>query len=411
MTGARRRPAAGPTRLAFVVPRYGPEILGGAETITRHLVEHLPAAEFSAEVLTTCAKDLVTWRNVYPPGPTEIRGVPVCRFPIDPGLRDPRRYQALTDRFTNHQPTTVEEEYEWIDNSGHSPALYEYIARRGQEYDLLIFGPYLAGTTFYGTTLRPERSILWPHLHDEPFAYFQQTRLMMEACRGIMFNSKPELVLALHRLGIRNPGSFLVGEGLDEGRGNPDRFRRRFGLEGPFVLCAGRLDETKNLLTLFAYFLDYKRRRPGPLKLVLVGRGSLPIPADPDILPLGFLSEQDKLDGYAAATVLCQPSVLESFSLVMMESWLMGVPVLVHGACEVTCYHVLQSNGGLYFTSAAEFDGALDWLLSHPHERRQMGALGQAYVRREFSWPVTLERFADALASWSVSRRTEELWR
>jgi glycosyltransferase involved in cell wall biosynthesis len=91
---------------------------------------------------------------------------------------------------------------------------------------------------------------------------------------------------------------------------------------------------------------------------------------------------------------------LESFSLVLMESWLAGTPVLVHGHCPVTRHHVLRSNGGLYFTSPAEFAGAMDWFLEHPAERQQMGALGRAYVRREFNWPAVLARFREASRSW-----------
>jgi glycosyltransferase involved in cell wall biosynthesis len=387
-------------RLAFVVPRYGKDILGGAEGITRSLAEHLPRPEFSVDVLTTCASDLITWRNVYPPGLARINGVRVHRFPVDHRFRDGRRYQELLVQFTNHCPTTVDEEYEWIDHSAHSPALYQYVAQRGREYDFLIFGPYLFGITFYGTTLWPDRSILWPHLHDEPFARFLQTRLMMEACRGIMYNCEPEMELARDKLGIWNPGSCIVGEGMDDTRADPGRFRRRFGLSDPFVLFSGRLSSRKNLLELVSFFVGYKRLRPGPLKLVLMGRGPLSIPSHSDILSIGFQDEQDKRDVFAAATVLCQPSLWESFSIVIMESWLAGVPVIVHGGCEVTRYHVLRSNGGLYYENLDEFVGVLDWLMEHPVERRQMGQLGRAYVLSEYNWETVLDRFREALQVW-----------
>ena len=387
--------------LAFVVPRYGPEILGGAETITRNLAEHLPPSEFRVEVLTTCARDLLTWQNVYPPGLSSINGISVRRFPIDPRLGDPRLHRALMVKFTNHWPMTVDDEEAWIDSSAHSPTLYAYLAEHGDDYDLLIAGPYPFGLTFYSAALCPERTVLWPHLHDEPFAHFAQTRLMLEACRGVQFNCEPERALAEQRLGIRNPRSVVVGEGVSEFSAEPERFRQKLGLSDPFVLYVGRLDEMKNLLTLFAYFAEYKRRQPGPLKLILMSDGPLAIPPHPDIWALGVLDEQDKQDALAAALVLCQPSLLESFSLVLMEAWLAGTPVLVHGDCAVTRYHALRSNGGLYFTSAAEFAGTLDWFLAHPKGRRQMGRLGQAYVRREYNWPAVLDRFRQAVALWT----------
>jgi glycosyltransferase involved in cell wall biosynthesis len=389
--------------LAIVVPRYGEEILGGAETFARQLAEHLPQPEFDVEVLTTCADDLHTWDNVYPAGPTEINAIQVRRFPIDHSLRDERRHRELMHKFANHEPTTVDEEYEWIDNSAHSPALYAHVARRGLAYDFLIFVPYVFGTTFYGTTLWPERSILWPCLHDESFARFLQTRLMMNACRGLMFTSEPEMALAREKLGVRNPGACVVGFGLDDCQGHAERFRRRFDVADPFILYSGRLDGMKNLLELLAFFIQYKRRRPGPLKLVLMGEGSLAIPSHPDILPIGFQNGQEKLDAYAAATVLCQPSLLESFSIVIMESWLTAVPVLVHGDCDVTRYHVLRSNGGLYYTDFDDFGGALDWLVEHAAGRAQMGKLGRAYVLREYNWEAVLARFRAALKVWQRS--------
>jgi glycosyltransferase involved in cell wall biosynthesis len=387
-------------KLAIVVPRYGERVLGGAETLARQLAERLSRSEFNVEVLTTCAHDLHTWRNAYPPGPTQINGIRVHRFPVDPHLRNGRRHWELTHKFTNREPTTVDEEYEWIDNSAHSPTLYAHLIQHGNEYDFIIFTPYLFGTTFYGTSLLPERSILLPCLHDESFARFLQTRLMMESCRGLMFISSPEMTLAQEKLGIRNPGARLVGFGLDDHQSNAARFRRRLNLRDPFLLYAGRLDSLKNLLELFSFFIEYKRLRPRPLKLVLMGDGALSVPSHPDIIPIGFLPEQDKLDGYAAATILCQPSLMESFSIVLMEAWLAGVPVLVHGDCDVTRYHVLRSNGGLYYTDFDEFAGALDWLMGHSVERVRMGELGRAYVLKEYNWETVLGRFRDALRVW-----------
>ncbi len=159
----------------------------------------------------------------------------------------------------------------------------------------------------------------------------------------------------------------------------------------------------KNVLQMVGYFTEYKRLHPGPLQLVLMGAGPLAIPAHPDIIQVGFLTTREKLDAFAAATVLCQPSLLESFSIVLMEAWLAGTPVLVHGDCEVTRYHVLRSNGGLYFTSADEFAGAIDWFLAKQVQGASMGKLGRAYVMREYDWATVLARFRAALEVWSHS--------
>ncbi|MFN2224964.1 MAG: glycosyltransferase family 4 protein [Anaerolineae bacterium] len=396
-------------RLAFVVPRYGPEVLGGAETFARHLAEHLPGDEFEVTVLTTCARDLVTWHNEYPAGESRVGGLRVWRFPVDHHRRDAHLFQRLTDRANRGEPLSLEEQSVWLENAAHSPALYHHIAYHGDDYDLLILLPYLFGTTIYASTIWPDKSLICPCLHDEAYAYFANVRAMLHSVRGLMFISAPEQILAENKLGIYHPAARLVGVGLDPFEANGQRFRHKFGLSGPLLLYAGRLDPSKNVLELISHFIAYRRAHPDrSLKLVLAGSGPLSLPGHPDLVPLGFLADQDLKDAYAAATLFCQPSLVESFSLVLMEAWLAGTPALVHGHCPVTRYHVSQSNGGLYFASAAEFAAALDWFLDHPHARAQMGKLGRAYVEHRFNWPEILERLAQAIDFWSLPQGLQQ---
>jgi glycosyltransferase involved in cell wall biosynthesis len=399
-----------PSRIAFVVPRYGLDVLGGAETFARQFAEHLSHAypaqdrspgEVDVTVLTTCARNLLTWRNEYPMGESRVNQVRVIRFPIDHRCRDAHLFQRLTDRFNRGEPASCADQTAWLEHSAHSPDLYLHLARHGNEYDLLIFLPYLFGTTVYGSAIWPDKSVICPCLHDEPYAYFDDLRRALLTVRGLMFISPAEQALAEKKLGVRHPAAHLVGLGLDEFAADGERFRRKFGLDEPFVLYAGRLDPMKNVMQLLTFFLAYRQARPDrDLKLVLAGSGPLRLPDHPDLVSLGFLDPADLHDAYAAALVLCQPSLVESFSIVLMEAWLAGTPVLVHGDCPVTRDHVLRSNGGLYFTSAAEFGEALDWLLNHDQARQQMGAMGRAYVQRECEWRAVLQRFREGLAAW-----------
>ena len=399
------------SKIGFVVPRYGLDVLGGAETLARQFAEHLsyvPTGEFDVTVLTTCARDLLTWRNEYPPGESRINDVRVLRFPIDHRCRDARLFQRLTDRFNTEipvrgrgEPADSADQTTWLENSAHSPNLYLHLARHGRAYDLLVFLPYLFGTTIYGSAIWPGKSVICPCLHDEPYAYFADVRLMLHSVRGLMFISATEQALAEDRLGVRHPAARLVGLGLDGVAADGERFRRKFGVCEPFVLYAGRLDPMKNVMQLLTFFLACRNSRPErPLQLVLAGSGPLHLPDHPDLVPLGFLDPADLHDAYAAALALCQPSLAESFSIVLMEAWLAGTPALVHGGCPVTRDHVIRSNGGLYFASGEEFAEALDWFFDHDRARHQLGALGRAYVRREFSWPVVLDRFRAAMALW-----------
>jgi glycosyltransferase involved in cell wall biosynthesis len=192
----------------------------------------------------------------------------------------------------------------------------------------------------------------------------------------------------------------VVGIGLDTSiEGDARRFRSTYGIDGPFILYAGRQDKGKNTPLLVRYFHRFLQSYKGDLKLVLMGSGGVPIPdtIQGSVRSLGFVPVQDKIDAYKAATVFCQPSVNESFSLVIMESWLQETPVLVHGDCPVTKGHCLRSNGGLYFSNYPEFEETLSLLLRDDSLRTRMGRAGRTYVLENYRWDVVVERYKKAV--------------
>ena len=383
--------------IAFVVPRYGDGIVGGAETLTRGLAEHLAARGTPVEVLTTCARDHHTWRNALPEGREVVNDVPVHRFPVR--ARNERLFGRIQQRIDRGDPLPIEDQLAWAEESVSSPSLYSHLLRHREGYELVCFAPYLFGTTFWGSQLVPERAVLIPCLHDEPYARLPLIRAMFEGCHGFIFNSPPEAELArrLYAIGDRPWG--VVGLGFDPpSPPSPERFRRRHRLEGPFLLYVGRKEKGKNVPLLIEYFLAYRERFRRDLTLCLVGEGPIQAPRGGEraIRDLGYLGPSEKLDAYAAATVVCQPSVNESFSIVIMEAWLAGTPVLVHAGCPVTTYHLQGSGGGLAFGDYFEFAEALDLLLGDEALRAKLAAQGRAYVLEEYSWPAVMARFEAA---------------
>ena len=405
----RRAPTRGPERatppaaagralrLAFVVPRYGADVVGGAETLVRGLAEHLAQGGAAVEVLTTCARDHLTWKNVLPPGTSREAGVTVQRFPVRP--RDTRRHAWLQQRILRGSRLRPREEARWAEESVASVALFDHLTRHAAEYDLVCFAPYLFGTTLGGVRLVPGRAVLIPCLHDEPFAHLGIVRDAFQACRGFIFNSPPEAALAEKLYGIGDRPAGVVGLGFDPAApADPDAFRRRHGLEGPLLVYLGRKESGKNVPLLIQYALRYRAVRRADLTLVLAGDGPVTAPAGtPGVRDLGYLDPAAKASAYAAATVVCQPSVNESFSIVLMEAWLAGTPVLVHARCPVTTHHVLQAGGGLVFEDFYEFAEALDLLLEDRERRGQLGRQGRAYVEAVYSWPAVTARLRETL--------------
>lgn len=382
-------------KIGFVCPFFGPHASGGAEFAARSLALHLAEADVEVEVLTTCLLDLphgIT-NNIHAEGTSTDGPLTIRRFKVD--APDMRHFGTLNELIINRVPITWAEELQFMTRHVTSQALIRFIASHTEDYAHFCFIPYLFGTTCFGVMTVPNKSIVIPCFHDEGYANLQIVRRMAESAHRFVFNVRAEQRFAQRHLNISEARGETIGLGVETDiTGDAERFRSRFNISDPFILYAGRRDTTKNVHTLIDYFLRYKQSRPGPLKLALLGAAPLPITAPhPDLIDLGFVSEQEKRDAYSAAAVFCQPSLNESFSYVIMEAWLCGTPCLVHEDCEVTRDHVVDSGGGLYFRNVTDFAGTLDRLLGDEPLRRQMAESGRRYVLERYAWPQIISRF------------------
>ena len=388
-------------KIGFVIPWYSDTIPGGAEMELREVTAHLHSAGVPLEILTTCVKEFSSdWSvNFYKEGDDKTaNGITVRRFKAK--KRDTAAFDSVNLKFISGRAVTPEEEEIFLREMVNSTDLYDYMAEHKDEYGLFVFIPYMFGTTYYGAAVCPEKSVLIPCFHDEPYAYMNKFRELFPKTAGMVFNAAPEAELAERLYGFSKSGTktITMGIGMDTSiEGNPQEFREKYGISEPFILYAGRKDEGKNVHTLVKYYSEYIKRRDTELKLVLIGGGDIALPRELTengrITDLGFVDIQDKYNAQAAAEFLCQPSKNESFSLVIMESWLCGRPVLVHEGCEVTKRFASDSNGGLYFSDYFEFEGCTDYFLSHCEKSAIMGQNGKEYVKSNFDWDVIVEKY------------------
>jgi glycosyltransferase involved in cell wall biosynthesis len=396
------RPADGP-RVAFVVPRYGAGIVGGAEMLCRLMAENLVDHGARIEVLTTCAVDHLTWEDRYPEGTTTENGVAVHRFRVSPD-RDNGRFFELHARIDARLPTGRADELEWMGQSVWSPGLQEAAEDAGR-YDWLVCLPYLFGTTFWTVMARPERTALIPCVHDEAHAWLPTVRRMLAAARGCMLNSPGEGEL-LGRLAPAAPAR-LVSVGYEEAPPPGEAAVRRFcdsrGIAPGYLLYAGRREAAKGVPELYAAYAELIALRPDAPSLALMGSGDLPLPAGiaARVIDLGFVPDDERDAAYAAASVLVNPSRLESLGMVVLEAWLAGTPCVVNGRSPVLREHCRASGGGLPYRSAAELVEALDLLTGDPGLAGRMAAAGARYTRETYSWPRVRDRFLGALRDWS----------
>lgn len=385
-------------KIAFVIPWFGENIPGGAEMELRGLVTHLNEAGVKVEILTTCVKDFNSdWNeNYYKPGEDRVLGISVRRFKVR--KRNVKKFDAVNAKLMQNQEVSIAEEQLYCEEMVNSTELYKYIAENQERYELFVFIPYMFGTTYYGCQICPDKSVLIPCLHDESYAYMEVFKEAFSKVAGMIFHAKPESELANRLYDMTKVQNEVLGEGLDtEIASDAERFRKKYRIDSPFVLYAGRKDKGKQVDTLLQYFAEYKKRNVNDLKLVLIGGGKIDIPksVSDDVIDLGFVDRQDKYDACAAASLLCQPSHNESFSLVIMESWLCKRPVLVSGNCEVTKRFAIETKGGLYFDNYFEFEGAVNYILQNEDTAKKMGENGCHYVKNNFAWDVIVKRYTE----------------
>jgi glycosyltransferase involved in cell wall biosynthesis len=173
------------------------------------------------------------------------------------------------------------------------------------------------------------------------------------------------------------------------------RFRNRFNARRPFAIYVGRIDQNKGCAELFDYFRRYASLHPHGLDLILIGSKVMPVPAHPRIRYAGVLSDQDKFDGIAAADVLIMPSQYESLSMVALEAWALGRPVLANGKCDVLRGQVVRSNGGLYYEDFDEFSESLYALEAAGPIAGPFGRNGREFIRKHYTWPVIERKYLD----------------
>ena len=383
----------GKLKLGFVVQRYGVEIAGGAEYHCR-LIAELLKDHAEVDVFTTCALDYVEWKNHYPEGETTLNGVRVIRFEVA-RPRDILRFAAISEAIQSPKHTAADEE-RWMDEQGpYSPALKDHVCQAADagRYDVLIFFSYRYWTTF--RTLLPSRTpaLLAPTAEDDGLFRLPLFRPIFEAATQFVFNSVEER----HMLETAQ-GRPLRGEIVGVGSALPASvdaaaFRKRFEIEGPFLLYVGRIDLNKGCPELFDHFLKYRADTGSPLKLVLIGRAVLPIPQDPAVRAIGFVDDADKWNALAACLALAIPSRLESLSMVTLEAFWAERPVVANAHCAVLRGQCRRSGGGLYYTNYDEFRGVLEALEGDPSLRARMGRAGHSYFEKNYAWPVILEKY------------------
>jgi len=426
-------------KIAFVIQRYGAEVLGGSEHLCRLVAERL-ATQHEVDVLTTCARDYVTWKNEYPEGSDRVKGVTIRRF-ATARTRDIESFNKYSDWIFNN-PHTRADEMEWLKQQGPwCPGLIDHLRKHHQQYDVLIFFTYLYASTVQGLEVNPGRSIVVPTAHDEPAIYLEIFKDVFTKPAALCYLTDSERQFVQRQFPDRPLLEELIGVGIDippqqphprtaertqdhqaasdssqesaagdetsaetppeedGGRAYPSHvlsrgatFRRRHRLHGPFALYGGRIEPGKGCEELLQYFSSYVKAG-GEATLALMGARLMALPEDPSVRFAGMLSESERVQALEAATVVVCPSPYESLSLLALEALAVGTPILVNARSEVLVEHCVRSNGGLWYADRDEFVECMTLLFADSRLRAAMGRNGRDYVRRHYRWDIVLGKY------------------
>jgi len=379
-------------KIAFVVQRYGKEVMGGSELHCRLVAERLAAVGQDCTVYTTTAKDYVTWKNEYPTGETILNGVSIKRFKVDKE-RDIDSFNKYSDWiFANKH--SREHEIEWMERQGPCcPDLLEAIGKEEQDHDFFIFFTYLYYNTYWGLKKVKGRKMLVPTAHDEPALYLDIMQEVFSAPQAFVFNTEAEKTVLKRQFSFKGKYSDIVGVGVDIPADEKELvFLKKYGIERPYILYAGRIEPGKGCQELIDYFLLYNQDNPG-MELVLIGKLLMDLPSHPNIRYLGFVPPEDKNAAMRHALVTIHSSYLESLCMAAQESLVVRTPILVQGKTEPLKQHCLKGNCGLWYSGSKEFALALSLFRRDSRLRQIMGENGYQYIKHNYSWEKIIDKY------------------
>jgi glycosyltransferase involved in cell wall biosynthesis len=394
-----------PGRVAFVPLRYGPAVVGGSETQMREFATGLAARGWEVEVLTSRVVDHQAWSDELPEGATEVDGLTVRRFTSlhrnsPAGFRAERSIQAGV-------VPPIDDQWSWVGWRYSIPDLFQHLLRHGHGFDAVVFSPYLFWHTIVGVSAVPDNAVVMPCLHDETYARLDVVRHVLATPRSVWFQSEPEHQLA-HRLGPVSPHHVLTGNAMSVPDAyDPDGFRARHGITRPFLLYAGRREREKGWDWLLDTFAGSAAHGNDSVDLVTMGAGAVTPPKAmaERVIDLGFVTDEERNDAFAAALAYVQPSRMESFSRTVMEAWLAGTPVLVVEGSEAVEWHMQRSGGGSSFRDSASLADAVSRLAADPAGAAEVAGAGRRYVLEQYAASVVLDRIEADLDELAAIRR------
>jgi len=374
-------------KLGIVVQRYGVEINGGAEYHAKLIAEKL-SKYFSIEVFTTTAHDYITWEHHYTRGTEKINGIIVNRFEVS-RTRDPKKFGEIQE-YVFSQEHVFMDELEWLREEGpYAPDLITELEKRENEFCFYIFFSYRYFHSYQGISKFKKKSILVPTAEHDAVIYLRLFKHFFKLPGAIVYNSHEEKAIINKVSGNESVPGDIVGVGSEiPEKCFPEHFRQKYKITGRYFIYIGRLDENKGIPELLTFYLKLLSEVKIEYTLILMGKSLLEVPSHPKIRYLGFMENEDKFNALQGSDFLVIPSQFESLSMVALEAWATGKPVVANGRTAVLKGQCQRSNAGLWYTNYDEFKEIILILYRNDKLRKLLGKKGQYFFEKNYAWPV-----------------------
>ena len=396
-------------KLTFVAPRFGKDIVGGAEYAIGQLAKNcIEYGNVDAEILTTTAGDERTWSKKYLEGTEFIDDICVKRFANEPIVRS--EFDNWSSPFLEIVDQMSSDDFEqWLVRQGpYSPDLLDAIEEC--DSDAIIFHPMLSSPTSHGIFRAKVPTVLHPALHDEPLAYMSGYTKVINRASLLSFSTifEQDLSSTIHNSYLQKQS--VLGFGIDDpilaGKNEEQTILNKYDVnKDEYFIVLGRVDVGKGSDVVTKFFQEYVKTNNNK-KLMFVGPVSQnSILSDKEfleensehIITTGIVDDVEKNTLVANASALINPSVTESFSLVMLEAMKLKVPVIINMACGPTYEHINRSNSGYFFEDYSSFNACLQLVSEDSSEKDNRIKNGFLYVEENYSWEKIISKYMKLL--------------
>lgn len=375
--------------LYLVTPWYN-TFSGGAEVAARTMAEECVKRGIKVTILTTCCKTPYDnwWKDSMPVGEENVNGVIVKRFSLNESGRE--RYEQTIVKQINNQELTSEDRLNFYKYGISSDTLCDYVGTIPVEIPVIVI-PYFQALAYNVITHNPNRVSMIPCFHNEAQFYWDEISEMLRQCDRVFYLSEPEKEMTIRQYGLKYGRKVIEGLVLGLGVEISDGIQKQLledkknlNLPEEYVVYVGRKDAGKGVKEL----VDYHKKLDRDLPLVFIGGGDETlVPAqDKQFIDYGFVDAIDKYRLIKNASVLVNLSPNESFSIVIMEAWLMGIPVIVSNRCDVTKYHCKISNGGFWIENVEDYKSVVEYIINNKDISKKIGTQGKQYVKENYCW-------------------------